>query len=117
MKYFIIMILLCGIFLSFCSKSSSNDPEPVTVEDLLVKDNEISGWTRTGNGWYASNNTELYDAINGAGQIYLDYGFVEGAMQEYQGPVPNQDPSFVSLQIIDLGRPVIMLYIDIVMKI
>ena len=42
-----------------CSKSTS-EPETLSIEDLLVKNNELAGWTYGDERWVARNATELF---------------------------------------------------------
>ena len=70
-----------------CSKKDTTNPTAVTVEDLLLKDNEISGWRKAGNGWVASNENELFSHIDGSAPLYTKNGFVEAASQDYQGSI------------------------------
>jgi hypothetical protein len=106
MKRFGIAVLLSCVVLGLapaCSKKSSSDPSVQTVEDLLLKDNEISGWTRSGAGWVANNDQELFGPIDGAAPKYIQNGFVEGAGQDYAGHV-RQDAATVGLRVFDMGQ-------------
>jgi len=76
---------------------------PVTVADILLKDGEITGWQRTGNSWNANSSGELNTYINGAEPIYTRNGFVEAAMQQYEGLVLGNSVS-VELTIYDQGN-------------
>jgi hypothetical protein len=71
-----------------CNKQSGpGDEEVLAIEDLLVENNEITGWTYSSTNWIANNITELTTYINGGAEIYQSYGFVEGACQSYEGSV------------------------------
>lgn len=63
MKLLLIYALLTFSALLFCSKENTNNPKALTPEDLLTKDNEISGWQRTGERWTVSSNGELFSHI------------------------------------------------------
>jgi hypothetical protein len=102
MRFKFIILLFVFPFLILCSKKNATNPEVVTVEDLLIKNNEISGWLRTGEGWVVNSEKELYDKIDGYAEAFTKYGFVEGAQQDYQGTILNS-PSIVTLQIFDQG--------------
>jgi hypothetical protein len=81
----IILILSSG-----CSKDNATDDNgAVLVEDLLVENNEITGWTYSGAGWVAHNITELTTYINGLAELYQRHGFVEAAHQSYEGTIDN----------------------------
>lgn len=88
--------------LFFCSKDKSSNPKALTPEDLLTKDNEISGWVRSGDFWTASNAGDLNNHIDGEAVIYTNRGFVEAAKQGYQGEVLGNTES-VELRIFDQG--------------
>lgn len=86
-KYVYLLLIIILISSIVCSKKNSTSPEIVTITDLLPRDNEISGWTRTGNSWWATSSSELNQYINGEEPDYTRHGFVEGAMQSYSGSV------------------------------
>lgn len=85
-----------------CSKKNATNPTVATVEDLILKDNEISGWVKAGNGWIANNESELFAKIDGGAEKYTKNGFVEGAGQDYQGKILNSQTT-VTLRIFDQG--------------
>jgi hypothetical protein len=70
-----------------CKKDAATENPAKTIEDYLVKNNEITGWTLGSNKWTANNISELTNRINGAAEIYRRHGFVEAASQDYQGTV------------------------------
>jgi hypothetical protein len=100
---FLICVLPLFIGLLFCSKENNTNPDALTPEELLIKDNEISGWQRTGELWTGSSSTDLYEKINGGAEIYINRGFMEAAMQIYQGQVLGNTAS-VTLYIFDQGK-------------
>lgn len=97
----IYIFLTISIFFA-CSKDNSNNPNALTPEDLLVKDNEISGWVRAGDFWTASSAGDLNNVIDGEAVIYTNRGFVEAAKQDYQGNVLGKTET-VELRIFDQG--------------
>jgi hypothetical protein len=97
-----IILSLLIIFNIFCSKEPTKNDEILTIEDLLVKNNDISGWTYNGSGWIANNISELTVYINGAAEIYQRHGFLEAAHQAYQGKIDNVDRQ-LKLTIYNLG--------------
>jgi len=112
--FFALLIILLLSIITACKKTSSpadsdDSGKIVTVSDLLPKDNEISGWQRlTGcscYSWTASNNSELQSAIDGGYELFAKYGFVEAAMQKYQGSVNVQRNVPLEIQIYDQGKP------------
>jgi hypothetical protein len=82
-----------------CSKSTTA-PETLTIEDLLVKNNELAGWTYGDERWVARNEIELFGAINGAGDVNVRYGFREGAGQSYSGII-SDTPATLKLYVFD----------------
>ncbi len=89
-KYLLVLLSLIFIIGAGCDKSESNDDDEVlTIEDLLVKDNEITGWSYSGVRWVANNITELTDYINGGAEIYQNHGFTEATQQSYNGTIEN----------------------------
>jgi len=89
-KYLLILLSLIFLIGAGCEKSESNEDEEVlTIEDLLVKDNEITGWSYSGVRWVANNITELTGYINGGAEIYQNHGFKEATQQSYTGTIEN----------------------------
>ncbi|MCP4634589.1 MAG: hypothetical protein GY855_16800 [candidate division Zixibacteria bacterium] len=83
-----IALILLILFGMACSKKKSADPDVViSIEDLLVENNEITGWTYSLTNWVANNYTELLNNINGLAPIYQRHGFVEAAHQSYEGSI------------------------------
>ena len=72
-----------------CSKQATKNQGILTIEDLLVKNNEITGWSYSAPGWEASNISELTTYINGMAEIYQRHGFEEGAHQSYEGMIDS----------------------------
>jgi hypothetical protein len=91
-----------------CDKSDSgNNPDIVSIVDLLPRENEISGWARIGGGdgsWHATNASELQEQINGGSELYTNRGFVEAAMQGLTGTVNTQSGVVCQIQIYDQGK-------------
>lgn len=81
-------ILLALILFFGCEKSNPTESdEIVTIEDILVQNNEITGWSYSGVNWVANSITELTEYINGMAEIYQKHGFTEGAQQSYGGTI------------------------------
>jgi hypothetical protein len=81
--------LLLLTLLASCKKDAGTETPAKTIEDYLVKNNEITGWALGSSRWTANNITELTNRINGAAEIYRRHGFVEAASQDYRGTVNN----------------------------
>ncbi len=100
MKKLLIPLLI--FLLSFaCSKKEDEQSEPKDVVDLIPLDNEISGWSKTSAMQIAENDAQLWDLINGEGQVYIDNGFVKCAFQTYTGDISG--PVDLKLRIFDMG--------------
>ena len=84
------IVLIALLLVSACNKKSTTENKVLSIEDLLVKNNEITGWSYAGQGWVAQNISELTTYINGAAEIYQRYGFVEAAHQEFQGTIDGK---------------------------
>jgi hypothetical protein len=77
------------LFFTFCATEGTDTAQKDVVE-LLPLSNEISGWTRSGDMQVAETESELYDLIDGEGQVFIDNGFVKCAFQDYQGDVSGE---------------------------
>jgi hypothetical protein len=87
----VLVFTIAAIFMIFsCSKKSTENDEIIAIEDLLVKNNEITGWSYSGTGWTADNLDELIAKINGDADKYGQHGFVQATFQAYQGTIDNR---------------------------
>jgi len=73
-----------------------------SIEDLLVKNNEITGWTYSGAGWVANNISELTNYIDGLADVFQRYGFNEASYQLYVGAI-NSAQVELRLTVYNLG--------------
>jgi hypothetical protein len=96
-----ILTMLVAFILLTCT--TEEETVVIDVVDLIPLDNEISGWVRDGAMDVAENETQLWALINGAGQVYLDHGFVKSAFQDFQGDVMGNLRS-VRLWAFDMGN-------------
>jgi hypothetical protein len=96
-------LLIFGLALLFCFCAQEDRTETKDVVDLVPTDNEISGWTRSSAMTVAEGETQLLALINGAGQVYIDNGFVKCAFQNYVGTVSGNPIVELKLQIFDQG--------------
>jgi hypothetical protein len=99
------LLLTLGILGCSEKESTEGGNAALLPADLLPASNEISGWTKgTGAGDYgeAENQSELYDLIDGAAELYVDHGFEQGVLQNYYGNVSGTS-STVELFIADMG--------------
>jgi hypothetical protein len=91
-KYIHLFTILALILLfAACSKDTTDNNQVITTEDLLVRNNEITGWVYGGERWMANNITELTTYINGLADVFQRYGFVEAAHQSYEGQIDNEN--------------------------
>jgi hypothetical protein len=97
---YVLFIGLLILILS-CSKKTEEEAEPKDVVDLVPFDNEISGWAKSSAMSIAENENQLWDLINGEGQVYIDNGFVKCAFQSYTGDISG--PVELDLRIFDMG--------------
>jgi hypothetical protein len=95
------ILFLSILFFFFACPKSETTLEEKDVVDLLPLDNEISGWTRSSATEIAENETQLWDLIDGAGQVYIDCGFVKCAFQTYAGTITG--PVELQFRIFDMG--------------
>ena len=65
-------------------------------------DGEISGWNRSSATKIAENETQLFDLIDGEGQVYIDNGFVKCAFQNYNGDISGTTTT-LELRVYDMG--------------
>jgi hypothetical protein len=99
----LLVLFLVMVLVFSCSKTTEEDePEPKDVVDVMPLDNEISGWTKSSATEIAENESQLWDLINGAGQVYIDNGFVKCVFQSYSGNIQG-GPVELKLRIFDMG--------------
>jgi len=86
-----LIVSFFALWIVQCEKNATENEEILSIEDLLVDNNEITGWSYDGASWLASNISELTTYINGAAEIYQRHGFVEATHQTYRGKIDNVD--------------------------
>jgi len=86
----------------FVCLSCSKERQEKDILNLLPVDNEISGWTREGEPEIAENPTQLFELIDGEGQVYVDHGFVKSVFQNYTGDISGTTVR-LRLRIFDMG--------------
>jgi hypothetical protein len=97
----VLFCLLAVLTLSRCG-SDDNGAELLEPSDLLPLDGEISGWQWDGNPSPATDQTSLYDLINGGAEELVERGFVSGVLHRYRGSLEGA-ASTVELFIADQG--------------
>jgi hypothetical protein len=85
-------MLLCvlSVFLLYCQKST-NPGAGADPTDLLPANDDISGFAKKGDAAIMTDYQTIMDAIDGAAEKYIDYGFVEGVQQMYGNGAVNVD--------------------------
>ena len=86
-----------------CAKREQNSG-PKDVVDLMPLDNEISGWVRSGAMDIAENSNQLWQLINGEGQVYIDNDFAKCAFQTYTGQIAGSQVN-LDLRVFDMRNP------------
>lgn len=94
-----LFLLMFSVIFAACDL----DPKHDTPEDLLIGNNEISGWSLTDNFWTATNTDELTDNLYGEAATLSSYGFVEAAYQEYEGRILGNIEQ-IQVTIFDQGK-------------
>jgi hypothetical protein len=90
MRHLLGLVAVTVVFAGLsCGSGSDGDDDTLIIEDLLVRNNEITGWTYSGSGWTAGSISELTIYIDGKAEVYQRHGFVEAAYQAYQGSIAS----------------------------
>ncbi|MBD3422431.1 MAG: hypothetical protein GF398_20140 [Chitinivibrionales bacterium] len=99
MKQIITTTLLSITVLITC-RFSQNPGAGADPTDLLPVNNDISGFERTGSAAIMTDKQTIYNAIDGAAEKYIDYGFIEGAQQNFSNGRIDVD-----VQVFNHGTP------------
>ena len=92
-------VTIVGLLALSCGDDSGGG-QAIAIEDLLVKNNEITGWTYSGAGWTAGSISELTVYIDGKADVYQRHGFAEAAYQAYQGTI-NEGTRTIAISVYD----------------
>lgn len=103
MKNYSLVFLCLILFIIACGKDTNKNSAVLSIEDLMVKNNEITGWAYFGQRWLASNISELTTHIDGEAEIYQRHGFTEAIQQGFRGKVNNGDRD-LKISIYDQGN-------------
>lgn len=100
----LLLFYLASVF-SSCTKSGNGGGGGGAVFPwyFFPDDNEISGWVRDGLTETATTTQELWDLIDGEGQVFIDHGFSSCGRQIYKGSVSGSDVEIRYLYIYDLA--------------
>jgi hypothetical protein len=96
-----LLVLALPFLVASCSKDEGGGGGPLFPWYFLPGDNEISGWIKDGAAETATTTQELWDLIDGEGQVYLDYGFSSCGRQVYDGSLSGSDVEIRYLYIYD----------------
>ncbi|MFH0922149.1 MAG: DUF6599 family protein [Fibrobacterota bacterium] len=81
-RLFLLPFALAGLLFLGCEKSAS--PEAgLDPADLLPMDNDISGFAKKGSPAVMTDYQSIMDAIDGAAEKYIRFGFQDGVQQMY----------------------------------
>jgi hypothetical protein len=94
-------IFLFSLIFLMCTKKQGTGNSSSTVDELLLKSNELSGWVASSSKWYVNSDTDLYSRIDGKAPIYVRHHFSEAAGQLYSGKI-DQDTMSVSLYVFEM---------------
>ena len=88
------LLILCFISCRRTTGAGANtDPS-----ELLPEDNDISGFTKNGSPAVMTDYQTIMDAVDGAAEKYIDFGFIEGVQQNY-----SSSSTVVDVQIFNQG--------------
>lgn len=102
MRYVSPMVCIAALLIGCGSDGDGSDLLEPT--DLLPGDGEISGWHWDGAPSEASDQSSLYDLINGGAAEFVERGFVSGVLQQYGGSIAGSS-STLEVFIADQGSP------------
>ncbi len=92
---FLFAILLpMGLAIPFCSRQSRMQNP---LEGILPSSDELTGWSSSDEPQFAQGD-DLYLIINGAAEIYHEYGFKQAAFHSYENP----DGKSINLEIYEM---------------
>lgn len=77
------MIILLLLLLSVGCRKSVDAGAGADPADLLPANDDISGFQKKGSPAIMTDYQTIMDAIDGAAQKFIDYGFIEGVQQLY----------------------------------
>jgi len=104
-RAFLVLLPLCFIpFFSSCTRNGNGGDGgggPVFPWYYFPADNEISGWVKDGPAETATTTQELWDLIDGEGQVYIDHGFSSCGRQVYTGSLSGSEVEIRYLYIYD----------------
>jgi hypothetical protein len=100
---FAVLLVACIASCSNNEENGGNGEGTIFPWDLFPGDNEISGWVKDGAAETATTTQELWDLINGEGQVYIDHGFSSCGRQVYDGSLSGSPVEIHYLYIYDQG--------------
>ncbi|MBN1982016.1 MAG: hypothetical protein JW795_10815 [Chitinivibrionales bacterium] len=79
----IVLWLACILSLTLSCRFTTSSQAGGDCTDLLPADNDISGFLRQGSSAVMTDEKTIFDAIDGAAEKYIEFGFIEGVEQLY----------------------------------
>ena len=101
------LVTLCALLLGLgtCSSRSGlpadSDVSPRSLVDMLPADSDVSPWTRAGDVQLVTDETGLYNRIDGGAPKYIDRGWGGTVFVEYR-----QGARSIQVKISDMGTEV-----------
>lgn len=93
------VLVLSALLLPTLAAATCQDVDPVGI---LPADETCPSWIRDGETLTAYTETELFELVNGGAGLYLSYGWVATAIQNYLGEVEGQ-PVYATISLFNQG--------------
>ena len=97
-------VLLTTFIITLGCGSDSSDTSLLEPIDLIPDDGEISGWLWDGSPAQATDQSSLYDLINGGAVEFVERGFISGVLERYSGTIAGSSTT-TEVFIADMGDP------------
>jgi len=93
----VVLLFVTAPHIDICSAEQGNNPD---VTQYLPAKSDLTGWTAVDEPQIAQGE-DLYLLIDGAAEIFLEYGFKEAVMQSYR----NGNEKSINLEIYEMKDP------------
>ncbi len=94
-----VFLILSALLLPTLAAATCQDVDPV---EILPADEACPSWLRDGETMTAYTETELFELINGGAGLYLGYGWVATAIQNYIGEIEDP-PVYATISLFNQG--------------
>ena len=98
----LLVLVTVSTLVGLCSTHAGATCGDIPPASTLPADEVCPGWVRDGETQTAETLEELTDIINGGAHLFVTYGFVAAAFQDYAGEVGGA-PVLISLQVYNQG--------------